>query len=79
MATWFAPALVVFHRLQPLEAMKQSFQGSVRNVVPFLLWGIISTIFGLIAAIPFLLGFLVWGPVIVGSVYAAYRDIYLQQ
>ncbi len=77
MAIWFAPALVVFHDLQPLEAMKQSFSGCLKNIVPFLAYGIIGFVFGLLATIPFLLGWLVWGPTIVGSVYAGYRDIFV--
>ena len=43
MAIWFAPALVVFHDLQPLDAMKQSFAGCLKNIVPFLVYGIIGS------------------------------------
>jgi len=78
MAVWFAPALVVFHDLQPLEAMKQSFSGCLKNIVPFLVYGIIGFVLGILATIPFLLGWLVWGPTIVGSVYAGYRDIFVE-
>ena len=77
MAIWFAPALVVFHDLQPLEAMKQSFSGCLKNIVPFLVYGIIGFVIGILATIPFGLGWLVWGPTIVGSVYAGYRDIFV--
>ena len=78
MAVWFAPALVVLHDLQPLEAMKQSFAGCLKNIVPFLVYGIIGFVIGILASIPFLLGWLVWGPTVVGSVYAGYRDIFVQ-
>jgi uncharacterized membrane protein len=37
MATWFAPALVVFGKLPALEAMKASFSACLRNTLPFLL------------------------------------------
>ncbi len=47
------------------------------EIVPFLAYGIIGFVFGLLATIPFLLGWLVWGPTIVGSVYAGYRDIFV--
>ncbi|HTS53531.1 MAG TPA: BPSS1780 family membrane protein [Burkholderiales bacterium] len=78
MAVYFAPALVVFHDLQALDAMKQSFSGCLKNIVPFLVYGIIGLVIGILATIPLGLGWLVWGPTIVGSVYAGYRDIFVQ-
>ena len=34
MATWFAPALVFFHDMQPLDAMKASFAAGAKNFLP---------------------------------------------
>jgi len=78
MAIWFAPALVVFHDLQPIDAMKQSFMGCMKNIVPFLVYGIIGFVIGIIALIPAGLGWLVWGPTVVASIYASYRDIFIE-
>lgn len=78
MAIWFAPALVVFHDLPPMDALKQSFTGSLKNIVPFLVYGIMGLVIGIIATIPFGLGWLVWGPTLVASIYTGYRDIFLQ-
>ena len=78
-AYWFAPALVVMHGLGPVEAMKQSFAGCMRNFVPFLVYGIVMTAFAMVAAIPLGLGFLVWIPLAVASTYAAYRGIFTVQ
>ncbi len=77
MAYYFAPVLVVMHGLEPLEAMKLSFSGCLKNVVPFLLYGIAVMVAGIIAAIPLGLGFLVLMPMIIASMYIAYKDIYL--
>jgi uncharacterized membrane protein len=77
MAVWFAPALVVFHELGPVEAMKHSFLGCVRNMLPFLVYGIMLTLLAILATIPLGLGWLVLGPVTAASIYTAYRDIYL--
>jgi uncharacterized membrane protein len=77
-AFWFAPALVVMHDLSPMSAMKASFFGCMRNILPFLVYGIIMTIFAFIAVIPFGLGFLVWLPLVVTSTYAAYRGIFTE-
>lgn len=76
MAVWFAPSLVVFHGLKPVEAMKASFFACLKNIVPFLVYGIIVLVLGVVAAIPLMLGFLVLGPVVLASVYTAYRDIF---
>jgi len=76
MAIWFAPALIMFHDVKPLDAMKSSFFACLKNIVPFLLYGIILMVLCVVASIPFGLGFLVLGPVIVGSIYAGYRDIF---
>jgi len=78
MAVWFAPALVVFHDLGAVEAMKQSFTGCLRNVLPFLVYGIIGFVMAVVASLPIGLGWLVLGPVIAASVYTSYRDIYLK-
>jgi uncharacterized membrane protein len=76
MALWFAPALVVFHELKPVEAMQASFFACLKNVVPFLLYSVILLALSVIAAIPFGLGFLVLVPVVVASIYTTYRDIF---
>jgi len=77
MAVWFAPALVLFHDKGAVDAMKESFSGCLRNVVPFLVYGVVMMVFGVIAAIPLGLGWLVLGPVLCTSFYTSYKDIYL--
>lgn len=76
MAVWFAPALVVFRNVAPLEAMKASFSASLKNIVPFLVYGVLLFVLGVIAMIPVGLGFLVLMPVMFGSVYASYVEIF---
>jgi hypothetical protein len=79
MAIWFAPAIVVFHDAQPMASLRASFQGCLRNIGPFLLYGIVGFLLAIVAVIPVGLGFLVLGPVIWGTMYAGYRDIFLQR
>ena len=76
MAYWFAPALVMIHDMPPVEAMKASFFGCLRNIVPFLVYGLVMFVAAIFAAIPFGLGFLVWVPVAFASTYVAYRQIF---
>lgn len=76
MAVWYAPALVVFHQVPPLAAMKSSFFMGIKNFLPFLIYGLLFMLLSIIATIPLLLGWLVLTPMIFGSVYASYKDIY---
>jgi uncharacterized membrane protein len=77
-AYWFAPALVMMHNMQPLDAMKASFFACFRNFVPFLVYGLVMMVAGIIAVIPFGLGMLVWVPVAITSTYVAYRQIFTE-
>jgi uncharacterized membrane protein len=76
MAIWFAPPLVVFHELGAVAAMKASFVACLRNMMPFLLYGIVLLVASIVASIPFMLGWLILGPVTAASIYTGYRDIY---
>lgn len=76
MAMWFAPALVVFRNMAPVDALKASFTACLKNIVPFTVYGFAAIVLSAIAAIPFGLGFLVLGPVFMASVYTGYRDIF---
>ena len=76
MAVWFAAPLVVFHDHGVMDAMKGSFAGCLRNIVPFLIYGLVMFVFSFLASLPLLLGWLVLGPVLLASLYTGYRDIY---
>src|SRR5262245_10886881 len=76
MAMWFAPPLVVLHNRGVLEALTESFVACLKNVISFLIYGLILLVFAVIASIPLGLGWLVLGPVLAASVYTAYRDIF---
>jgi len=77
-AYWFAPALVMLNGMSAGAAMKESLFACMRNLVPFLVYGIVMFIAAIIATIPFGLGFLVWVPVAITSTYAAYRQIFTE-
>ena len=79
MALWFAPAIVVFHDEQPMAAMRSSFMGCLKNIVPFLVYGIVGFLLGLVALIPLGLGLLVIGPLIWATMYVGYRDIFIRR
>lgn len=76
MATWFAPVLIVLEDLSAGAALKASFFACLRNWLPFLIYSIVLLVLGVIAAIPAGLGYLILVPVLIASVYTAYRDIF---
>jgi len=79
MAIWFAPALIVFHDVSPFDAMKASFFACLKNIVPFLVYGLVYLVVAIIASIPLFLGWLVLIPVTMASIYAGYRDMFLSE
>jgi uncharacterized membrane protein len=76
MAMWFAPALVALQEMDAIEALKASFFACLKNILSFLVYGIIMFVLAIVAAIPLGLGWLVLAPVLIASVYTAYRDIF---
>ena len=76
MGLWFAPALVVLRGMAPVAALRESFLGCLKNILPFLVYSIVVMVLGILAAIPLGLGWLVLGPTLIASVYVSYRDIF---
>lgn len=76
MAMYYAPALIVFHGQQPLQAMKASFFVSLKNIVPFLVYGLVVIVLAIVASLPLFLGWLVLIPVLQASIYASYKDMF---
>ena len=77
MAIWFAPALVYFNDMQPVAAMKASFNACLKNWLVMSIYGLMTLVLCFFAALPMGLGFLVLIPVMVGALYASYKDIFL--
>ena len=76
MAYWFAPALVALNNLSAVEAMKQSFNACLHNMLPLFVYSIIAALLLLLAMIPFGLGLLVLGPIMIAVLYTSYKDIF---
>ena len=76
MAFWFAPALIVLRGDGPWDAMMTSFRACLRNIPPFLIWGLLGLVFAILASIPLGLGFLILFPVGTATVYTSYKEIF---
>ncbi|MBL0085436.1 MAG: hypothetical protein IPP44_01785 [Ideonella sp.] len=76
MAIWFAPALVVFRNMAPIDAAKASFAASLKNVMAFLVFGAIYIVAAIVASIPFGLGWLVLVPLLALCAYLSYKEVF---
>ncbi|MCC6161083.1 MAG: hypothetical protein IT526_02400 [Nitrosomonas sp.] len=76
MAIWFAPMLVIFEQMPPFIALRKSFFACLKNFFAFQVYAVTLLILGVLAAIPYGLGFIVWFPVAFASVYVSYKDIF---
>lgn len=76
MAMWLAPALVVLKGVKPLQAIKMSFAGTLKNFVPYAVYSALAVLICIVAVLPFFLGMLVAIPLLICGSYLAYRDIF---
>lgn len=89
MAFAFAPVLVHQHQMPVIAAIKRSFAGSLRNILPFIVFFVVLTLcfiaLSILMAIP-LIGWLIsvvvaviYLPLFCGALFCAYSDIFLVQ
>ncbi|MBF0225015.1 MAG: hypothetical protein HQK76_06125 [Desulfobacterales bacterium] len=77
MATWFAPVLITLHSLRPLSAIRLSFMGCVRNMLSYLVYGLVFLIILLTPLIiPMGLAFLVKTSSIFISIILLFMALY---
>lgn len=76
MAMQYAPMLVYFHNVAPVDALKLSLRAFLANVGPMLVYGLILILLAVLASIPIMLGWFVLLPVIFTSLYASFCDIF---
>lgn len=76
MAMWLAPALVVLKGVNPLDAVKLSLLGSLKNFLPYLVYSLLAMLLCVVGAIPIGLGLLIVIPMLICSSYLAYQAIF---
>ena len=84
MATWYAPLLVFFDDLKPAAALYMSLLACIKNVLPLMVYGVVLMIplfvftrIGLALGVVDL-GLWMLAPVIVPTIYASYRDLFVR-
>ncbi|MBA2690334.1 MAG: hypothetical protein H0U63_06000 [Burkholderiales bacterium] len=78
MAVWFAPPLLVFHRMSAIDAIRWSFYACIANIGAFTIYGVVSLGLTVLASLPLGLGLIVMIPTLVASTYSSYRDIFTE-
>lgn len=76
MAMWYAPMLVYFRNVPPVQAIKLSLRAFLHNVGPMLVYDITFLFLAILASLPMGLGWLVLLPLVYTSSYASYCDIF---
>lgn len=76
LAMFYAPPLILFRDLRPWASVKLSLGGSLGNILPLLVFGLINIVLVFLAMIPMGLGLLVLAPILIGASYASYLDIF---
>ena len=77
MATWLAPALILFGGARPATALGVSLKAVARNWLAMSVNGLtLGLLLFLAALVPMLLGLLVAMPIVFGSLYASYQAIF---
>ena len=73
----YAPMLVFFSGVPPFVALRASFIGTMRNILPYTVYSLIMQVIALILGIlPFGLGMILLLPLGLTSLYVSYRNIF---
>jgi uncharacterized membrane protein len=73
---WFAPGLIVFHGVGPIDAMRLSFVASLKNMGPMLTFGVVFVLLLFVGIVTLGLGYLVIGPVAFVTLYTSTRAVF---
>lgn len=76
MSVWLAPPLVVFHDIPAMQAMKHSFVASWRSLPAFIVAFFLLALMLFLTSLTLGLALLLVIPVMAGSTYAAYQDLF---
>lgn len=83
MAVWFAPLLVFFGDVKPLPALALSLWACLKNILPLLIYGM-AVVVPVVILMPLSLaarqpdlGLWLLAPILVPSIYASYKDLFV--
>jgi len=78
MAAWLAPALIVLQHRSAYDALRLSLSACWANLGALTVYGLLWMGLSVLAAVTFMLGWLLLAPLMALSTYAAYKDLFEQ-
>lgn len=78
-AAYLAPQLIVLQGLPALTAMKMSLIGCAKNILPGIVFFVLTILLIIASAIPLGLGLLISIPIMTITYYTVYRDIFIEE
>ena len=78
MGYFFSGPLIVLKKESLIRALKLSFQGSIKNILPLFIFSTLIILIQVIGILLLGIGLLITTPIVMAAFYAAYRDIYLR-
>ena len=75
-AVWLASGLTALDGAGALDALRRAFGATFRNILAVIVLVLITFVLAIVATIPFGLGWLVLGPVILLVIYAQFEDLF---
>jgi uncharacterized membrane protein len=76
LANVFSLPLIALTNISGVDAVKASISANISNIVPMLVYGVISFVLFFLAMIPLGLGLIVVIPMSIGAIYFATKDIF---
>jgi uncharacterized membrane protein len=75
-AVWLGSALTALEGTPAVDAQKRGFGATLRNIVPLIVFLLITFVLAILASIPLGLGWIVLSPVLMCAVYAQFQDLF---
>ena len=75
-ALWFAPALLAFHDMSAIHAIRWSIYAALSNAMAMVVYGLALTVAVAAAVLPWGAGLIIVVPMMLASTYAGYRDVF---
>jgi hypothetical protein len=76
LANFFSWPLIALTNISGVDAVKAGISGCISNIVPLLVYGLISLVLFFLGIIPLGLGLIIVIPMYLGSIYFATKDIF---